>query len=75
MEYSVANRKCAKLVFLFFFHYDRGQSFLTSDTRYINMILVYKYDISRYFIGTNYINVTSDEDPLIFLLTLFFVRI
>ena len=51
MEYFVANRKSAKLVFVFFFKQGRGQSFLILDNRYINMILVYKYDISRYFIG------------------------
>ena len=50
MEYFVANRKNAKLVFVFF-KQERGQSFLILDNRYINMILVYKYDISRYFIG------------------------
>ena len=48
MEYSVANRKIAKLVFVFC-QQERGQSFLILDTRYINMILVYKYDFSRYF--------------------------
>ena len=51
MEYSVANRKSAKLVFLFFFQQERGQSFPILDTRYINMILVYKYEFGRYFIA------------------------
>ena len=50
MEYSVANRKSAQL-FLCFFKQERGQSFLILDNRYINMIFVYKYDITRYFIG------------------------
>ena len=49
MEYFVANRKSAKLVFVF--KQERGPSFLILDNRYINRILVYKYDISRYFIG------------------------
>ena len=42
MEYSFANRKSAEIVF---FQQERGQNFLILDTRYINMILVYKNTI------------------------------
>ena len=56
MEYSVANQLNAMLIFVFY--HERRQNLLILGTRYKNMIFVYKYDISIYFIGVQLKNTT-----------------